>query len=206
MRLIRRIRDERGAAVFWIEHVMEAVMGVADRVVVLHHGEKIAEGAPAAREDVEAVGDVMVTHPAIGVVSFTGSTATGRALAEKAGRHLKRIVLELGGKSPIIVLKDADLDLAVSAAAFGGFFHQMIERARARSRHGSSMTPAFEEGQALCRGGAAILRTAGQAGQLPGGGLAVNRQPPSQPAGALSALPAARMGERRGAPSQGSCT
>ena len=77
-----------------------------------------------AREDVEAVGDVMVTHPAIGVVSFTGSTATGRALAEKAGRHLKRIVLELGGKSPIIVLEDADLDLAVSAAAFGGFFHQ----------------------------------------------------------------------------------
>jgi branched-chain amino acid transport system ATP-binding protein len=48
MRLIRRIRDERGAAVFWIEHVMEAVMGVADRVVVLHHGEKIAEGPPAA--------------------------------------------------------------------------------------------------------------------------------------------------------------
>jgi branched-chain amino acid transport system ATP-binding protein len=47
MRLIRRIRDERGAAVLWIEHVMEAVMGVADRVVVLHHGEKIAEGAPS---------------------------------------------------------------------------------------------------------------------------------------------------------------
>ena len=48
MRLIRRIRDERGAAVLWIEHVMKAVMGVADRVVVLHHGEKIAEGPPAA--------------------------------------------------------------------------------------------------------------------------------------------------------------
>jgi branched-chain amino acid transport system ATP-binding protein len=48
MRLIRRIRDERGAAIFWVEHVMEAIMGVADRVVVLHHGEKIAEGAPAA--------------------------------------------------------------------------------------------------------------------------------------------------------------
>jgi branched-chain amino acid transport system ATP-binding protein len=48
MRLIRRIRDERGAAVFWVEHVMEAIMGVADRVVVLHHGEKLAEGPPAA--------------------------------------------------------------------------------------------------------------------------------------------------------------
>lgn len=77
-----------------------------------------------ARAEVEAVGDVLVTHPAVGAVSFTGSTATGRALAEKAGRHLKRIVLELGGKSPLIVLEDADLDLAVSAATFGGFFHQ----------------------------------------------------------------------------------
>lgn len=47
MRLIRRIRDERGAAIFWVEHVMEAIMGGADRVVVLHHGEKIAEGPPA---------------------------------------------------------------------------------------------------------------------------------------------------------------
>jgi branched-chain amino acid transport system ATP-binding protein len=47
-RLVRRIRDERGAAIFWVEHVMEAIMGVADRVVVLHHGEKIAEGPPAA--------------------------------------------------------------------------------------------------------------------------------------------------------------
>jgi ABC-type branched-subunit amino acid transport system ATPase component len=48
MRLIRRIRDERGAAIFWVEHVMEAIMGVADRVVVLHLGETIAEGPPAA--------------------------------------------------------------------------------------------------------------------------------------------------------------
>lgn len=51
MRLLRRVRDERGAAVFWVEHVMEAIMGVADRVVVLHHGEKIAEGSPAAVAD-----------------------------------------------------------------------------------------------------------------------------------------------------------
>jgi aldehyde dehydrogenase (NAD+) len=79
---------------------------------------------PCPRETVEAVGDVMIGHPAVAVVSFTGSTATGQRLAEKAGRHLKRIVLELGGKSPLIVLADADLDLATSAAAFGAFFHQ----------------------------------------------------------------------------------
>jgi hypothetical protein len=61
-----------------------------------------------------------------------------------------------------------------------------------------------EEGQAFRRGGAAVLRAVGQAGQLPGGGLAVDRQSPGQPAGALSALPAAGMGGRRGAPRQGS--
>ena len=44
----KTMNDERGAAIFWVEHVMEAIMGVADRVVVLHHGEKIAEGPPAA--------------------------------------------------------------------------------------------------------------------------------------------------------------
>jgi ABC-type branched-subunit amino acid transport system ATPase component len=48
MRLVRRIRDERGAAILWVEHVMDAIMGVADRVVVLHHGERLAEGTPAA--------------------------------------------------------------------------------------------------------------------------------------------------------------
>jgi branched-chain amino acid transport system ATP-binding protein len=46
MALVRRVRDERGAAVFWVEHVMEAIMGVADRVMVLRHGEKIADGPP----------------------------------------------------------------------------------------------------------------------------------------------------------------
>jgi acyl-CoA reductase-like NAD-dependent aldehyde dehydrogenase len=70
------------------------------------------------------IGDELVEHPAVRRINFTGSTATGRRLAEAAGRHLKRIVLELGGHNPLIVLGDADLDYAVNAAAFGAFLHQ----------------------------------------------------------------------------------
>src|SRR5206468_4677398 len=66
----------------------------------------------------------LVDDPRVRVLNFTGSTATGRRLAEAAGRQLKRIVLELGGHNPLIVLADADLDYAVDAAAFGAFLHQ----------------------------------------------------------------------------------
>src|SRR5665213_91021 len=66
----------------------------------------------------------IVTHPKVRRLNFTGSTATGRRLAEAAGRNLKRVVLELGGQNPLIVLSDADLDYAVDAAAFGAFLHQ----------------------------------------------------------------------------------
>ena len=59
-----------------------------------------------------------------GGINFTGSTDTGRKLAEAAGRNLKRIVLELGGYNPLIVLADADLEYAVNASAFGAFLHQ----------------------------------------------------------------------------------
>jgi acyl-CoA reductase-like NAD-dependent aldehyde dehydrogenase len=71
-----------------------------------------------------AIGDELVENPAVRRINFTGSTATGRLLAEAAGRHLKRVVLELGGYNPLIVLGDADLDYAVDAAAFGAFLHQ----------------------------------------------------------------------------------
>ncbi|GAA3189890.1 aldehyde dehydrogenase family protein [Dactylosporangium siamense] len=61
------------------------------------------------------VGAALVAHPATRVIAFTGSTGAGRAVAELAGRHLKRVHLELGGNSALVVLPDADLDLAVSA-------------------------------------------------------------------------------------------
>jgi len=70
------------------------------------------------------IGDVLVSHPAVRRLNFTGSTGTGRRLAEAAGRNLKRIVLELGGYNPLIVLADAELDYAVDASAFGAFLHQ----------------------------------------------------------------------------------
>jgi acyl-CoA reductase-like NAD-dependent aldehyde dehydrogenase len=70
------------------------------------------------------IGDELVENPAVRRINFTGSTATGRRLAEAAGRHLKRVVLELGGYNPLLVLADADLDYAVNASAFGAFLHQ----------------------------------------------------------------------------------
>jgi acyl-CoA reductase-like NAD-dependent aldehyde dehydrogenase len=70
------------------------------------------------------IGDAFTSHPAVRRINFTGSTATGRRLAEAAGKNLKRVVLELGGYNPLIVLADAELDYAVNAAAFGAFLHQ----------------------------------------------------------------------------------
>lgn len=70
------------------------------------------------------LGDSLVADPRIRMVTFTGSTEVGKQLAIEAGRHLKKITLEMGGKSPLIILKDADLDYAVNAAAFGVFLHQ----------------------------------------------------------------------------------
>jgi benzaldehyde dehydrogenase (NAD) len=69
-------------------------------------------------------GEAIVTDPRIPVISFTGSTAAGRKVGEVAGRHLKRVHLELGGNSAMIILDDADIPLAASAGAFGSFLHQ----------------------------------------------------------------------------------
>jgi len=77
--------------------------------------------APADAADVV---DELFAHPAVRRINFTGSSHVGRIIAEKAGRHLKRVVLELGGKAPFVVLEDADLDAAAAAASFGAFMHQ----------------------------------------------------------------------------------
>jgi benzaldehyde dehydrogenase (NAD) len=74
--------------------------------------------APA---DAGAVVEAMVAHPAVRRINFTGSTKVGRIIAMTCAKYLKPVVLELGGKAPLVVLDDADLDDAVNGAAFGAF-------------------------------------------------------------------------------------
>jgi acyl-CoA reductase-like NAD-dependent aldehyde dehydrogenase len=74
--------------------------------------------------DASKIADVFFESPAVRSINFTGSANTARMLAERAGRTLKRIVLELGGYNPLIILADADLNHAVDLAAFSAFFHQ----------------------------------------------------------------------------------
>ena len=70
------------------------------------------------------VGQALVEDPNVRMISFTGSTATGRLVGEAAGRMLKRTLLEMGGNSPLVVLEDADVGAASSAGAWGSFLHQ----------------------------------------------------------------------------------
>ncbi len=81
----------------------------------------VVSNAPA---DAREVVDALIAHPAVRRVNFTGSTRVGRLIAESCARQLKPALLELGGKAPLLVLDDADLDAAVAAAAFGAYMNQ----------------------------------------------------------------------------------
>ncbi len=81
----------------------------------------LISNAPA---DASSLVEALIGHPVVRRINFTGSTRVGRVVAQIAARHLKRCLLELGGKAAFIVLDDADLDEAVKAAAFGAFFNQ----------------------------------------------------------------------------------
>jgi vanillin dehydrogenase len=74
-------------------------------------------------DDAPDVVDELIAHPAVRRVSFTGSTRVGRIVAMKCAEHLKRCLLELGGKAPQVVLPDADLEAAADAASFGAFMN-----------------------------------------------------------------------------------
>ena len=78
-------------------------------------------------------GAALVDHPGVDKIAFTGSTAVGREIAAKAGRSLKRVTLELGGKSPNVILPDADLDAAIRAS-FSGIYFNSGQACNAASR------------------------------------------------------------------------
>ena len=80
--------------------------------------------SPTIPKDAAEVVEALIAHPAVRRINFTGSTKVGRIIAETAGRHLKPVLLELGGKAPLVVLDDADIDGAVNAAVFGAFINQ----------------------------------------------------------------------------------
>lgn len=69
------------------------------------------------------VGAAIAEHPGIDMISFTGSTGVGRGIAAAAGRDLKKVELELGGKNPQIITPNADFAAAVDAGVFGGYFN-----------------------------------------------------------------------------------
>jgi acyl-CoA reductase-like NAD-dependent aldehyde dehydrogenase len=77
-----------------------------------------------APEDAHAVVEALVAHPAVKRINFTGSTRVGRIIAGLAAQQLKPVLLELGGKAPLVILDDADIDAAVNAACFGAFMNQ----------------------------------------------------------------------------------
>lgn len=92
----------------------------------------IEAGAPAgvinmvtnAPEDAPEIVKALIEHPAVRRVNFTGSTRVGKIIAQLCAENLKPCLLELGGKAPMLVLDDADVDSAVKAAAFGGYMNQ----------------------------------------------------------------------------------
>jgi len=96
--------------------IVEAFMaaGFTDGVVNIVTNELAEAGA---------VVGALIDHPVVRRINFTGSTAVGRIVARRAAEQLKPVLLELGGKAPLIVLEDADLDEAVKAAAFGAFMN-----------------------------------------------------------------------------------
>lgn len=103
----------------------ELTSSTALEIAVLAHEAGFPEGTVNVVTGLgETTGAALVRHPGVDVVSFTGSTATGRRVAAEAGAGLKRVGLELGGKAANVVFADADLDQAADAAVFAAFFNQ----------------------------------------------------------------------------------
>ncbi|MDR9762748.1 aldehyde dehydrogenase [Rhizobium redzepovicii] len=111
-----------------------------------------------APEDAPEIVTALIAHSAVRRVNFTGSTKVGKIIAETCGKYLKPALLELGGKAPLVILDDADIDGAVNAAIFGAFMHQgQICMSTERIIVDSSIADQF------------VARLAARASQLPAG-------------------------------------
>ena len=97
----------------WVEIFQEAGLPAGVLNLVTH-----AHGSAGV------VAEELISHPQVRRVNFTGSTPTGRRLAENAGRHLKRVALQLSGQNPLLILNGVDLDHAAAATTYGSFIHQ----------------------------------------------------------------------------------
>lgn len=84
-------------------------------------GEGVVNVVTHDAKDAETVTEALIAHPAVKRVNFTGSTRVGRIIAALGAKYLKPVLLELGGKAPLVVLEDADVDAAVNATVFGAF-------------------------------------------------------------------------------------
>lgn len=111
------------------------VMKASEKCPALHRliGDAMAEGGlpkgvlniiTHSAKDAPEVVNALIDHPLTRRINFTGSTKVGQIIAERAAKHLKPCLLELGGKAPQIVLEDADIPGAVNAAIFGAFMNQ----------------------------------------------------------------------------------
>ncbi|MBK0063907.1 MULTISPECIES: aldehyde dehydrogenase [unclassified Acinetobacter] len=87
-------------------------------------GDGVVNVITHAPEDAPQIVQRLIEHPAVKRINFTGSTKVGKIIAETAAKYLKPVLLELGGKAPVIILNEAHLDEAVNAVAFGAFFNQ----------------------------------------------------------------------------------
>lgn len=105
--ILKPAEDVPHTATVLVEILLEA--GLPPEVIQLVHGQG------------ERAGKALVEHPLVPVVSFTGSTETGRLVGETCGRMHKRLSLEMGGKNAMIVLDDANLDLALDGVLWGAF-------------------------------------------------------------------------------------
>lgn len=94
---------------------------------VLHEagiGEGVVNVITHRAEDAPQIVERLISHPLTKRINFTGSTRVGKIIAETAAKYLKPVLLELGGKAPVIILDDADIEEVVNAVAFGAFFNQ----------------------------------------------------------------------------------